>query len=100
MLSASFGGICVTVCPPTIRISVGKFGSSSTSSTSHVILLVSLLRLTVVNTRRMHQQTRSERRRLEANGCRVLRFWNNYVLGNIDGVLEVIQRAMSDHPHP
>jgi very-short-patch-repair endonuclease len=37
---------------------------------------------------------------LEANGYRVLRFWNNDVLGNIDGVLEVIQRAMSNHPHP
>jgi very-short-patch-repair endonuclease len=37
---------------------------------------------------------------LEANGYRVLRFWNNEVLGNIDGVLELIQRAMSNHPHP
>jgi very-short-patch-repair endonuclease len=37
---------------------------------------------------------------LEANGYCVLRFWNNDVLGNIDGVLEVIQRAMNDHPHP
>jgi very-short-patch-repair endonuclease len=37
---------------------------------------------------------------LETNGYRVLRFWNNDVLGNIDGVLEVIQRAMSNHPHP
>jgi very-short-patch-repair endonuclease len=37
---------------------------------------------------------------LEANGYRVLRFWNNDVLENVDGVLEVIQRAMSNHPHP
>jgi very-short-patch-repair endonuclease len=36
---------------------------------------------------------------LEANGYQVLRFWNNDVLNNIDGVLEVIQRAIND-PHP
>ena len=36
---------------------------------------------------------------LEGNGYRVLRFWNNDVLNNIDGVLEVIQHAIND-PHP
>jgi very-short-patch-repair endonuclease len=36
---------------------------------------------------------------LEASGYRVLRFWNNDVLNNIDGVLEIIQRAIND-PHP
>jgi very-short-patch-repair endonuclease len=36
---------------------------------------------------------------LEASGYRVLRFWNNDVLNNIDGVLEIIQRAVND-PHP
>jgi very-short-patch-repair endonuclease len=35
---------------------------------------------------------------LQASGYRVLRFWNNDVLNNIDGVLEVIQRAIND-PH-
>ncbi|WP_395021127.1 endonuclease domain-containing protein [Dongia sp.] len=30
---------------------------------------------------------------LEANGYRVLRFWNNAVFDNIDGVLETIVRA-------
>ena len=34
-------------------------------------------------------------RRLNEEGYRVLRFWNNDVLGNIDGVLEVIQAALS-----
>jgi very-short-patch-repair endonuclease len=34
-------------------------------------------------------------RRLAENGYRVLRFWNNDVLGNIDGVLTVIQTALS-----
>ena len=37
---------------------------------------------------------------LEANGYRVLRFWNNDVLGNIEGVLEEIQRALTATPTP
>jgi very-short-patch-repair endonuclease len=37
---------------------------------------------------------------LEANGYRVLRFWNNDVLKNIDGVLEQIQRAITTSPPP
>jgi very-short-patch-repair endonuclease len=32
---------------------------------------------------------------LRANGYRVLRFWNNDVMANIDGVLEVIAEAVS-----
>lgn len=35
---------------------------------------------------------------LEAQGYRVLRFWNNEVLGNLDGVLEVILRAAGKWP--
>jgi very-short-patch-repair endonuclease len=31
-----------------------------------------------------------ETRQIEASGYRVLRFWNNDVLGNIDGVLTEI----------
>ena len=37
---------------------------------------------------------------LESEGYRVLRFWNNEVLGNIDGVLEVIQSACLTTPPP
>ena len=33
---------------------------------------------------------------LETNGFRVLRFWNNEVLGNIDGVLETIRRTLQE----
>lgn len=33
-------------------------------------------------------------RQIEANGYRVLRFWNNDVLGNIEGVLSEIQAAL------
>ena len=37
---------------------------------------------------------------LEAQGYRVLRFWNNEVLGNLDGVLQVISAALFPHPDP
>jgi len=37
---------------------------------------------------------------LESEGYRVLRFWNNDVLANIDGVLEVIQSAILPTPTP
>ena len=41
---------------------------------------------------------------LESRGYKVVRFWNNDVLGNPDGVLQTILRALGDetppHPHP
>ena len=37
---------------------------------------------------------------LESEGYRVLRFWNNDVLENIDGVLEMIQNAILPTPTP
>ena len=37
---------------------------------------------------------------LESEGYRVLRFWNNDVLQNIDGVLEVIRIATTATPTP
>ncbi len=37
---------------------------------------------------------------LELEGFRVLRFWNNEVLKNIDGVIETILREIKGHPHP
>ena len=37
---------------------------------------------------------------LESEGYRVLRFWNNEVLANIDGVLEVIQGFILATPTP
>jgi very-short-patch-repair endonuclease len=36
---------------------------------------------------------------LESKGYRVLRFWNNDILTNLDGVAEVIAAALST-PHP
>ncbi len=36
---------------------------------------------------------------IESEGYRVLRFWNNEVLGNPDGVWTVIDGALGDH-HP
>ena len=38
---------------------------------------------------------------LVAHNCRVLRFWNSGVLGNIGGVLETIASALAEAPpHP
>ena len=39
-------------------------------------------------------------RTLEDQGYRVLRFWNSDVLTNIDGVLEIIQSAITSTPTP
>jgi very-short-patch-repair endonuclease len=38
--------------------------------------------------------------RLQAEGYRVLRFWNNDVLSNIDGVLTAIHYALTTTPAP
>ena len=35
---------------------------------------------------------------LESQGFRVIRFWNNDVLANIDGVADTIRRALTDMP--
>ena len=37
---------------------------------------------------------------LESKGYSVLRFWNNDVLGNVEGVLSVIGKALRDRPSP
>ena len=37
---------------------------------------------------------------LQARGWRVLRFWNNDVLNNIEGVLSVIAQSLTVDPHP
>jgi very-short-patch-repair endonuclease len=37
---------------------------------------------------------------LESQGYRVTRFWNNEVLGNMDGVLQIIAAALKEDPHP
>jgi very-short-patch-repair endonuclease len=37
---------------------------------------------------------------LERKGYRVIRFWNNDVLTNLDGVLEAIVIALTSDPHP
>jgi very-short-patch-repair endonuclease len=42
----------------------------------------------------------SRTQRIEAAGYRVLRFWNNDVLGNLEGVLSEIQRALPPTPDP
>ena len=37
---------------------------------------------------------------LEKEGFRVLRFWNNDVIENLDGVLAMIMDALADGPSP
>ncbi len=37
---------------------------------------------------------------LQSKGYRVIRFWNNDVLENIDGIIQMIERALSDSPSP
>jgi very-short-patch-repair endonuclease len=39
-------------------------------------------------------------RKIEANGYRVLRFWNHDVLGNLEGVLCAIQNELTPTPTP
>jgi len=39
-------------------------------------------------------------RRIEASGYRVLRFWNNDVIENLDGVLSEVQRTLPPTPDP
>jgi very-short-patch-repair endonuclease len=36
----------------------------------------------------------------ESHGYKVLRYWNNEVLSNVDGVLDDIQRALTSTPTP
>ena len=37
---------------------------------------------------------------LEERGYRVIRFWNNDVLANVEGVLSMIEEALQDRPSP
>ncbi len=39
-------------------------------------------------------------RYLETQGWRVIRFWNNDVLGNLEGVVATIERALAEKPSP
>jgi very-short-patch-repair endonuclease len=42
----------------------------------------------------------SRERFLQAEGFRIVRFWNNDVLANVEGVLTTILRALHDSPPP
>jgi very-short-patch-repair endonuclease len=49
------------------------------------------------------EQVRTDAKRtawLESQGYRVLRFWNNEVLGNTEGVISAIRSALNAHPPP
>jgi very-short-patch-repair endonuclease len=48
-------------------------------------------------------QAESDARRtayLKSMGCRIIRFWNNDVLENTDGVVQAIERVLLDNPSP
>ena len=50
-----------------------------------------------------HDRSAADEKRtkvLEATGYRVVRYWNNDVLSNINAVLEDILSAINDDPHP
>jgi very-short-patch-repair endonuclease len=50
-----------------------------------------------------HAGSEHDRRRdreLQRRGWRVLRFWNNEVIGNLEGVLEMITMALAAVPPP
>ncbi|MBZ9648424.1 DUF559 domain-containing protein [Sphingobium sp. 3R8] len=48
-----------------------------------------------------NQEVDAQRTRyIEAQGFRVIRFWNSDVLGNLDGVVEEIERVIADMPSP
>ena len=49
-----------------------------------------------------HSPARDARRTafLQSQGFRLIRFWNNDVLQNLDGVRTTIEEALSTPPHP
>ena len=50
-----------------------------------------------------HADSASDRRRdayLNALGYRVIRLWNNEVLGNLEGVLQILASELKIAPHP
>jgi len=50
-----------------------------------------------------HAESEADARRtryIEARGYRILRFWNNDVLGNLDGVVAEIERVLAALPSP
>ena len=50
-----------------------------------------------------HAENRQDRRRtayFEQEGYRVIRFWNNDVLGNVEGVLQSIRSTLKTDPPP
>ncbi|BBF70830.1 endonuclease domain-containing protein [Sphingomonas bisphenolicum] len=48
-----------------------------------------------------NQEVDAQRTRyIESQSFRVIRFWNSDVLGNLDGVVEEIERVIADMPSP
>jgi very-short-patch-repair endonuclease len=47
-----------------------------------------------------HEKDAARTAWLNSRGYRVIRFWNNDVLANLDGVVRTILTALHDHPPP
>jgi very-short-patch-repair endonuclease len=77
------------------QVRIGRFIADFASHGAHLVIEVDGGQH-AVRTEADMERTRA----LEASGYRVLRFWNNDVLNNVDGVLEAIQRAITTTPTP
>jgi len=103
-LSASSGGTFAIDSRRPTRISVARSGSDAIRSDPTLYRRFRLSIQPALSLRLMvgtcgEDRGRPERTKvLEANGYRVLRFWNNDVPRNIDGVLEEIQGAITTTP--
>jgi very-short-patch-repair endonuclease len=98
--SGSYGGTYVIAFRRQARISVAKFGSASNIAdfACHAKRIV----IEVDGSQHALQSAADQERTkaLKASGYQVLRYWNNDVLTNIDGVLEDILSKMNSDPHP
>ena len=94
------GGICATVFLRLARIFAVKFELTVTSSTLPVTRRALSSRSMAASNGAASAADEAHTKVLEANGYRVLRYWNNDVLTNINGVLEDILNTITTTPTP
>src|SRR3954467_10867725 len=99
MPSACCGNTCV-IWRSTARTFAGRQPSAPTSRTSPVIAPVIELDGGQHNEARGIAADAKRTAELNARGYRVLRFWNNDVLTNVEGVMETIAAAVRDARPP
>jgi very-short-patch-repair endonuclease len=97
--SESSGGACATEFGPRAliirrQVRIGRYIADFACHAARIVIEVD-------GSQHAGSAADEERRKvLEANGYRVLRYWNNDVLSNIDGVLEDILSAITTTPTP